>query len=135
LRGLAIIFGIAMGFLIAVVGLNILNTNMSIGVDATNPMREFGQGVPLIGSWLAGSGSFGPEIFTGEVTIHNLNNLIFTGMLILLMSTLLLVFIALIFLTIWFGPSVLFLYMTFAVFCIVSFLLVYWLGSAYLMGA
>jgi hypothetical protein len=118
-----------MGLIMAIAGVSLLNTQLSVTATSTNPTHN----APVIGMF-AWTGILGPEELEHEMGIEGLNDIIFNAYLMTLAMTLFIVGILLFILTVWFGPSVLFMYLIFAIFTIVSFLLVYWLGSAYILS-
>jgi hypothetical protein len=123
------LLGIAMGLMMSIAGLSILNTQLSVTATASNPTYS----APIVGAF-AWTGALGPETFEQEMGIEGLNGIIFSAYLSVLAIILFSIAIVLFLLSVWFGPSVLFLYSVFAIFTIITFLLVYWLGSAYLIG-
>jgi hypothetical protein len=118
-----------MGLIMSLAGLSLLHTQLSVTATSTNPTHD----APIIGAF-AWTGILGSKEMEHEMGIEGLNGIIFNGYLMTLAMILFIVGIILFILSVWFGPSVLFMYLIFAIFTIVTFLLVYWLGSAYMIG-
>ncbi|UCD07113.1 MAG: hypothetical protein JSW41_04780 [Candidatus Aenigmatarchaeota archaeon] len=114
----------AMGIMFAFVGITILQTSMVIDVGFTNPIRAF---MPFMGDLL------GPDQFSGAIGSQNLSNIIFTALLVMVFILILIGLPVIIAFQVFFKAPLLEFYMVFCVMFIITFILAYLVGSAFVM--
>jgi hypothetical protein len=136
---MAMLFGVAMGAMMAFLAITMLTTTYTVAMtvegDATNPMNQF----PIVGPILGGTGMLGPETFSGDMVVSigftGLGGIFFLGFLAIMFFTLLIGFGFVFFFTIFgIGVDALGTYMVFATFMIVTFMAAFWVGIS-LVGA
>lgn len=121
------LFGMILGLFLVFVSLTILNTNFGLEFDVSNPLLQ----TPVVGPLLGWTGLLGPETFEQGISIENLGQIIFTGILTMLFLGIFVVALIM-FIT---RPGMILNYAAFAGFFIVAFLAGYWIGFLVMQGA
>ncbi len=120
-------FGLILGIFLVFVSLTLLNTHFGLEFDVSNPLRQ----TPIVGPLLGWTGLLGPETFEQGISVENLGQIIFTGILVMLFVGIFIVAL-LMFLT---RPNTILSFGAFAGALMVAFLAGYWLGFLVMQGA